>query len=89
MSCDVCNARLNIDSKKSVGELDKWTESGYVCENELTVESFYAQRKLSCVDTVQTHYCNPSGRTKGGRIATKGIYYVCYFDENIVEKLNF
>ena len=53
MSCDFCNAPRCIYSKKSAGEpnspgklqaciLDQWTESGYACGNEVSVEGFYA-----------------------------------------------
>ena len=68
--CDVYNVSHCVYSNRAVGEsngpskfqscvLDQWTESGYTCEKEVSVECFYAQQKLSCSETVKTNYYNP------------------------------
>ena len=77
----------NGTSERQACELDGWTESGYACRNEVKVEGFYAQRKLSCGGSVERNYCNPSVWTKGGRIVTNTVCSVCYLDENIVYKV--
>ena len=75
--CDVCNVSHCVYSNRAVGEsngpskfqscvLDQWTESGYTCGNELTLESFFAQQKLSCSDTFEMHYYNPLLGRKDG-----------------------
>ena len=98
MSCDVCNATHRIYLKKGVGEpnghsklqvcgLDKYTESAYACGNEVKVEGLYVQWKLSCGDTVDMHYYIFSIEKKGGIILSKGVCSVCYFDKNIVYKV--
>ena len=74
-------------SERQACELDRCTESGYACGNEVTVEGFYVQRKLSCGGSVERNYYNPSVGTKGGRIVTKTVCSVCYLDENIVDKV--
>ena len=87
-----------IYTKKAIGKpngpimlqacvLYQWTEIGNTCGNEVTVEGFYAQQKLSCSDTVDTYYYNPYVGTKCRCIVTKGVCSVCYFDGNIVEKV--
>ena len=53
----------------------------------MTIEVFYAKRKLSYGDTVETHYYNPYVGENGGRIVTKGVCYVWYVDSNIVDKV--
>ena len=53
----------------------------------MPVIGFYAQQKLFCGDTVETQYYNTYAGTKGGRIVTRWVSYVCYFDENIVDKV--
>ena len=84
MSFYVYNAPRCIFSMKEIGgangpserqacKLDRWKESGYVCGNEVTVEGFYAQRKLSCVGSVERNYYNPSVGTKCGIIVTKTV----------------
>ena len=83
-SCGFCNVPQCIYSKKAVGEpnglikiqscvLNKCTDSGYACGNEVTVEVFYAHQKLSCGNTVDIHSYNLSVGTKGGRIGTKRV----------------
>ena len=98
VSCDVCNAPRFIFSMKASGgpnvpsklrafELDRSTESGYACVNGVTVQGFYAQWKLSCGDSVEINYYNPSVGTKGGTIVTKTVCSVFYLDENNVDKV--
>ena len=53
----------------------------------MKVECFYAQLKLSFGDTIETHYYNPSVGKEVGIIVTKGVCYVCYFDENIADRV--
>ena len=75
--CDVCNVRLLIYSKRTVGKsngpsklqacvLNQWTASGYTCGREVELEGFYAQQKLICSDIIEMHYYNPLlGRNVG------------------------
>ena len=53
----------------------------------MKVEGLYVHRKLSCGDTVDMHYYIFSIEKKGGIILSKGVCSVCYFDGNIVEKV--
>ena len=53
----------------------------------MKVEGLYVHRKLSCGDTVDMHYYIFSIEKKGGIILSKGVCSVCYFDENIVDKV--
>ena len=39
----------SVPSERQSCEPDRWTESGYACGNEVTIEGCYAQRKFSCV----------------------------------------
>ena len=67
----------NGPSERQACELDRCTESGYACGNEVTVEGFYAQRKLSCGGSVEQNYYNPSIGTKYERNITKTVCSVC------------
>ena len=77
----------NGPSECQACKLYQWTESGYACVNEVIVERFYSHWKLSCVGSVEQNYYNPSVGKKYGIIVTKTVCYVCYLEENIVDKV--
>ena len=77
----------NDPSERQECELDQCTDIGYACGHDVTVEGFYAQRKLSCGGSVEQNYYNPSIGTKGAIIVTNTVCSVYYLEENIVDKV--
>ena len=63
----------NGPSERQACKLDRWKESVYVSGNDVTVEGFYAQRKLSYVGSVERKHYNPSVGTNCGIIVTKTV----------------
>ena len=54
--------------------------------DEVTEENFNAHQKLLYGDTVESNYYNPYNETKGSRVVTEDVCYVCYFKDNIVDE---
>ena len=76
-------------TKYDAGELQRWSDGGYMCDSDVPINMLYVQRKLFCGDYIESQFCNHLGGKKanngikGRKLVTGNICAIYYLFQDV------